>query len=185
MIRHALPTVLSWLLLANCAHADWKYSRWGMTPDEVLAASNGKARSADPGRGRMGEVLPLGTGILAKSETKFSGVRFHVGFIFHKARLIQVQLSGRCSESESRRIEKQLRLKYGEPTKTGLTGLYRRYYWRRAGVDSVPGRWCGTEYEKPAARYQDCDIRYDCEEPECSRNPPTGFGHNDAPLCED
>jgi hypothetical protein len=102
MGRLAFSVLLSWLLLATSALADWEYTRWGMSPDEVVASSNGKARRADPGRGRMGEILPPGSGVLAAAETEISGVRLRIGFIFRKGRLTNVQLSGRCSESESR-----------------------------------------------------------------------------------
>src|SRR5688500_6459757 len=170
-----LYVAIALLLLTTNARADWQYTRWGMTPDEVLAASNGKAQRTDPGRGREGEILPPGTGHLAKAETKISGVWFHTGFIFRKGRLAHVQLSARCSEGESREIEDQLRLEYGEPTKTGVTTLYRRFYWPQAGVDFIPGLWCRSRWVQSPAQYQSCIIRYDCEEPECSRNFPTGL----------
>lgn len=34
--------------LATPAHADWRFTRWGMTVDEVVAASNGKVGPRDP-----------------------------------------------------------------------------------------------------------------------------------------
>jgi hypothetical protein len=161
MGRLAFSVLLSWLLLATSALADWEYTRWGMSPDEVVASSNGKARRADPGRGRMGEILPPGSGVLAAAETEISGVRLRIGFIFRKGRLTNVQLSGRCSESESREIENQLRLEYDEPTKTGVNTLYRRFYWPRAGVDLIPGLWCRSKWVQPPAQYQACMVRYD------------------------
>jgi hypothetical protein len=38
-------TGLAALLIAPpAAHADWQYTKWGMTPDQVVAASGGKAK---------------------------------------------------------------------------------------------------------------------------------------------
>jgi hypothetical protein len=167
-----------------------------MTPDEVVAASNGEARRAEPGLGRDGEILPPGSGKLAEAEAKISGVWFQTAFIFRKGRLVNVQLSGRCSESESREIENQLRLENGEPTKTGVTTLYRRFYWPQAGVDLIPGLWCRSKWTAPRPQVQACVVRYDCEEPECSRNFPTGLNEQGrmnvrkdpetgGPLCDD
>jgi len=38
-----LPLVLAVLLVTRSARADWQYTRWGMTPEQVVAASDGKA----------------------------------------------------------------------------------------------------------------------------------------------
>jgi hypothetical protein len=190
-----LYVAIALLMLTTSARADWQYTRWGMTPDDVVAASNGKARRAEPGLGREGEILPPGSGRLAEAETKISGVRFYIQFLFRKERLVMVQLSGLCSQSASQEIENQLRLEYGEPTNTGVTTLYRRFYWPRAGVDLIPGRWPRCRGSPPPAQHQGCIVRYDCEEPECYRNFPTGLNEGGrtnvprdstgAPVCDD
>jgi hypothetical protein len=55
MARHRLSiaaVVLSaGLGLAAPAHADWSFTRWGMTPEQVIAASRGKATAATGGYG--------------------------------------------------------------------------------------------------------------------------------------
>jgi hypothetical protein len=38
-----LRLVLAMLLIAPAARADWQYTRWGMTPEQVVAASKGTA----------------------------------------------------------------------------------------------------------------------------------------------
>jgi hypothetical protein len=39
-----LPLVLTMQLIAPAAHADWQYTHWGMTPEQVVAASRGAAQ---------------------------------------------------------------------------------------------------------------------------------------------
>ena len=39
-----IPLVLTMLLIAPVAQADWQYTHWGMTPEQVVAASRGKAQ---------------------------------------------------------------------------------------------------------------------------------------------
>ena len=36
-------TAIAALLIGPAAHADWQYTKWGMTPEQVVAASGGKA----------------------------------------------------------------------------------------------------------------------------------------------
>jgi hypothetical protein len=39
----AVLAALAALAIAAPAHADWQWTRWGMTPEQVIAASDGKA----------------------------------------------------------------------------------------------------------------------------------------------
>jgi hypothetical protein len=41
--RRSIGFVCAWVLLAAPAHAGWQYAQFGMKPDEVVNASNGKA----------------------------------------------------------------------------------------------------------------------------------------------
>ncbi len=60
------------------ARADWYYTRWGMTPDEVVAASNGAARLGPPPQGK---TYPKLTG-RALGTFQGAGANFHVFFHF-------------------------------------------------------------------------------------------------------
>lgn len=54
---------LSVLAVAPPAHADWQYTRWGMTPEQVVAASSGKATLLPAGqRPRMPPLETVATG---------------------------------------------------------------------------------------------------------------------------
>jgi hypothetical protein len=43
-IVRLLPLALAMLLIATTADADWQYTHWGMTPEQVVAASRGAAQ---------------------------------------------------------------------------------------------------------------------------------------------
>jgi hypothetical protein len=58
-----LLLVLAMLLIAPAAHADWQYTHWGMTPEQVLAASRGTAQLVpDKDRPRGLPTLTAATG---------------------------------------------------------------------------------------------------------------------------
>jgi hypothetical protein len=44
MVIRTLPVVLGILLMAPGARADWQYTHWGMTPEQVAAASKGTVK---------------------------------------------------------------------------------------------------------------------------------------------
>ncbi|MCU1383194.1 MAG: hypothetical protein JWL71_1891 [Acidobacteria bacterium] len=44
LIIRSLPAVWAMLLIAPAARADWQYTHWGMTPEQVVAASKGTAK---------------------------------------------------------------------------------------------------------------------------------------------
>ncbi len=44
MRRLRLPFALATIVAALPARADWEYTKWGMTPEQVVAASGGSAR---------------------------------------------------------------------------------------------------------------------------------------------
>src|SRR5436190_7068600 len=41
--------LLSTLLMTSAAQANWQYTKWGMSPEELLALGNGKIVTASPG----------------------------------------------------------------------------------------------------------------------------------------
>ncbi|MBI5940147.1 MAG: hypothetical protein HY859_06950, partial [Caulobacterales bacterium] len=43
-----LAVVVASLLAATPAAADWQWTKWGMTPSEVVSASDGKAKQTSP-----------------------------------------------------------------------------------------------------------------------------------------
>lgn len=85
------------LILAtpNPAAADWQYTKWGMTPDEVIAASNGAASESTPSP----DSEPSEIVTLASADYVASGYEFWVSFGFSAdRRLSEVSLSLRDSD---------------------------------------------------------------------------------------
>ncbi len=69
--------------------ADWQYTRWGMTPDEVVAASNGaasKPQIAPPKKGRAVDDETV------KGTYETPSFKFSVGFVFENDKLAAVRL---------------------------------------------------------------------------------------------
>jgi hypothetical protein len=128
-VRMSKPPIVAFALLcvlalaATPAHADWQYTRWGMSVDEIKQASHGAA----------GPLVPDDARYVRPSESRFSDVRFP----FH-ALLAAPYTSGRfdfralfyfddagklsCVElharGDGRAILAELEAKYGAPIKT-------------------------------------------------------------------
>lgn len=74
----ATLAALACLALPGAAQANWKYSRWGMSLDQLLAASPRTVhRVADVPDERVGSLQRLATG-----EVNEGGTRFQVQFYF-------------------------------------------------------------------------------------------------------
>jgi hypothetical protein len=68
------------------ARADWQFTRWGMTPSEVVAASNGTAKPTPPSRAvKDGDEAVKGT-------YRTGDFTFTVGYVFEKDRLVAIRL---------------------------------------------------------------------------------------------
>ena len=115
---------------ASVAHADWQYTTWGASADEVVAASDGAAqvnsdRSKDPGD------------LVAKLVAPYQalGFDFEAYFIFDRADQLQyVDLSPRnpldCAD-----IRHAVLNSYGQPEDTGSFGLMK--WWHRPSGNVV------------------------------------------------
>lgn len=69
---------LAALLTASVARADWHYTRWGMTPEQVVAASGGKAELLPPKR--RPRISPLETA--ASGEFQDGAMQLRTAFSF-------------------------------------------------------------------------------------------------------
>lgn len=111
--RLLLPALVVWVVSASfVARADWQFTRWGMSPEQVLAAAKGRAQkhseekpnNAGP---RSSEVLAVGT--YEAGEFKFS-----VHYEFKERRLVGVLLQLDNVERGSSLVE-SLMARYGTP----------------------------------------------------------------------
>jgi hypothetical protein len=117
---------------ARPAAAGWDYAEWGMTPEQVVAASAGAARLAtkqelkddlarfERDRKMMGPGAPEKpfTYTRARALASFDGIGFDVKFDFlEDGKLANIRMANpSCSDGE--RVEKLLRTLYGTPSRT-------------------------------------------------------------------
>lgn len=78
--------------LATPALADWQYTKWGMSPDEVITAANGTAQKVKDEKDKRVRKLPR----LATGKASEGKVNFDVEFFFldNKLSLIRYQPTG-------------------------------------------------------------------------------------------
>ena len=95
------------------ASAQWQYTEWGMSPEEVVAASNGEVARApsDPQR-EWGGVDIAAEGTYRSGEYEFQSI-----FYFERDELIAVHLELQSAElaSDSIALRHSLYGVYGEP----------------------------------------------------------------------
>lgn len=86
--------ILLFLFDSTVAWADWEWTRWGMSPEQVVRASKGRATVLDPAAGKRLNRFE-GTQILAvMSEYQAAGKVFEVRFGFDaERRLNEVTLN--------------------------------------------------------------------------------------------
>ena len=94
--------VVAMMALATPAYADWQYTQWGMTPEEVIAAADGQASSAIGLRGDQVRGQELG----AEGTYSASGMEFKTQFYFSplsgglSAIRLHPKTPGSCGELE-------------------------------------------------------------------------------------
>lgn len=106
------------------ALADWQYTKWGMTAEEVIAASGGKARKfTDTGQDtdteRLQAITPYRTGDFA----------FEAGFMFSRkdGRLRSVRL--KLVEGDGLLLSAALVNRYGKPVSESKTAFTQHARW--------------------------------------------------------
>ncbi|MCF8475757.1 MAG: hypothetical protein K9G60_01910 [Pseudolabrys sp.] len=78
-MRYCLLSTAWFLLVTIPAHADWHYTKWGMTPAQIIKASKGEAREYVPGR-NIGCVFTDQTPIAVATGKTIAGSLFDVTF---------------------------------------------------------------------------------------------------------
>lgn len=139
------------MLASTSAYADWEYTEWGMSPEQVAAAAE---RAGSP----IDEVTnpqptPTGAVNLLTSRHEAAGHHFDVKFLFENNRLSLVSLLAHTPERcpELRRSIIQV---YGEPeSQDGIFGA-NTYRWRhREGGSMIElidmdGSACALSYRR-------------------------------------
>lgn len=122
-----LVYVLAALALANPAAADWQYTRWGMSPAEVIAASKGAAMSAtadEQAKKRRDGWTPS-----AAADYTAGNLPFRAFFYFRNGKLDLVLLE---LADASRRIDalSTLQGQYGAAVDATKGSTFNSYKWR-------------------------------------------------------
>ena len=100
------------IALSGIAKADWQYTKWGMTPEQVVAASGGKAKLLH------GVQYPPPHEILAGSETTVRDMPLSVNFLFRGRKLTEVHLGHGCDDArEAATLQSALYDRFGRPVR--------------------------------------------------------------------
>ena len=136
-------------LFGSAAQADWQYTRWGMTMDEVVVASKGRAtRPKKPNTVEDGSILNLLSAPYTANRLKFKA---EFWFAEEDRRLSSVRLS-LIKISQCPDMRGALTNVYGpaEKSKTSL-GEFLRWWDRDNGNDILlmdyPDAICSLNYK--------------------------------------
>lgn len=124
-----LPMSILCLLVAApmSARADWEYTKWGMTPEQVAKASKGAAKVIPPAKRRTGGAVESG----ATAAQSLGPVKMAVGFLFDaKTHGLVCVISTVDDHSTNAQLESELLKRLGQPRKTsGDPGSMKSLEW--------------------------------------------------------
>ena len=109
------PLSLTALLVAPAAYADWQYTRWGMTPEQVVAASNGKAELLP--EAKRPRLPPLVTAALGNFDDGPLHLKTVFSFNIEHGGLVCVSYGLRSSDQD-KAFRATLISRYGPPHST-------------------------------------------------------------------
>ena len=118
------------LLTSSFAHADWQYTRWGMTVEQVSAASKGQLRACNAACDKQStdsEIARL-YGAYRSGEFQFTAFA-----MFNKTtgKLAYMNLKLE-NTSQANALIGALRTKYGEPATRNTSQIMNMFVWREA-----------------------------------------------------
>ncbi len=123
--------VVAWLCLSSAAappaRADWAFTRWGMTPEQVVAASGGAARLIPPGRRERFDAQNWE--LAAEGSSDDGGVATTVGFMFDTQGGGLTCVLYNAAGDDAAKLEKAMVARYGRPAKDGDFGPARMKSW--------------------------------------------------------
>lgn len=123
------PLFVGSLLIAAPACADWQYSRWGMTPDQVVAASKGAARLAtDDERAQLDGPRTGPRRTLAIGNHTAAGIPLSVRFVFDGDRLVLVS-AGVTRPADAEPLRQALLMQYGQPAFVSRVSVLTQLGW--------------------------------------------------------
>src|ERR1700743_641397 len=113
-------------IVAAPAYADWNFTRWGMSPAEVVQASSGSVHPFD-----NGQMTSDGQKIMAEGEIHSGDLDLQMRFLFSKDGLSSLNASLPLTQCDA--LTTALKGRYGEGTPTSA-------YWMEwvASQDNFP-----------------------------------------------
>jgi hypothetical protein len=124
----------SWLLFAIAlastpAHADWQYSKWGMTAEEVLAASKGALKRCDPTS--CEKQTTAKSAALLVGPYRSGSLQFTAFAYFDNAtrKLDMVILNLKSPEKDTGELIRAMMGRYGEPRSKDFSAISATYSW--------------------------------------------------------
>lgn len=136
------------------AHADWQYTKFGMTLDQVVAASEGAAKAEpDPKRDRSQQGVVLSKA-LATAQYQFKDFTFDVAFGFDPKDSLLNAVSLRMKEGgrSCSALLGELTNAYGKPDIADRGSVVTKITWRSESTKNVvelvqvSDKYCGIAY---------------------------------------
>jgi hypothetical protein len=133
------------------AFADWQYTKWGMTPEQVVAASKSKAAigSGEPGDLIRGSPLQVGAvGTYASGKWQFKAK-----FYFDNKKLDFVQLNLLNGESGCGSLWADMKSVYGKPFSESEDAITHLAIWQdeaknnRIALFEIGRSSCSIDYK--------------------------------------
>lgn len=124
MNRAFLVAGIAMLMISSQAQADWQYTKWGMTKDQVQKASKGKAAAGNFGEKATGDSPALLSAPYSAQQFTFTAY-FH--FTKGKLSLIELELD---DPEKCPRLIAELGSRYGQTLDQSEFGPLRTAEWR-------------------------------------------------------
>jgi hypothetical protein len=121
-------TVLVLLPLAP-ARADWAYTKWGMSPAQVVTASKGEASL----KAKREKLEEMNMEVAADGTHSDGGLKLRTAFEFDAGSGgLRCVLYAPQSSAQDELLMQTLTKQYGAPSKSGPAGLFENYTWKTA-----------------------------------------------------
>ncbi|SFR81524.1 hypothetical protein [Sphingomonas jatrophae] len=104
------------------AQAHWQFTKWGMTPTQVITVSNGMARKGEGDASAQGDATREVVGDYAAGSFKFA-----VSYWFDGTGLTRVTMS-QHDDAACRELQRDLTAKYDEPVEYEGGSVQRRMW---------------------------------------------------------
>jgi len=132
-------------IVSSPAHAHWQYTTWGMTPEQVIAASGGSLVPGDCATSAQDNSTKGAVGEFVAGDYRSSA-----SFWFKPSGLSTVSLALR-SAPQCMSLQRDLLAKYGEPVEQSGASVQRRMWADRDNDNRVTFINTGLSY---------CELQY-------------------------